>query len=290
MKKQIISGFSLILIVLAVFLGSQALFTVDETEQTIITQLGKYKRSIREPGLHVKVPLLQQVHKLEKRILSSDAEPAEYLTLDKKRLVVNHVTRWRIADPLRFFITVRDEVGARARLDDLVFSELRRELASREFGEVISEKREPVMEAVAARTAEKAKQFGIEVVDVRVKRADLPTEVQSSVFARMVAERERIAKRYRSEGAEESAKIRAETDKEKTIILAKAYEERQKLRGKGDAQATKIYAAAFGQEPEFYSFLRSLEAYEKFLGEKSVVMLSTDSALLKYLRGHRIKE
>ena len=290
MKIEIVSGFSLILIALAVFLGSQALFTVDETEQAIITQLGKYKRSIQQPGLHLKLPFLQQVHKLEKRILASDAEPAEYLTVDKKRLVVNHVTRWRIADPFQFFITVRDEVGARARLDDLVFSELRRELASREFGEVISEKREPVMEAVAARAAEKAKQFGIEVVDVRVKRADLPTEVQASVFARMVAERERIAKRYRSEGAEESAKIRAETDKEKTIILAKAYEESQRRRGEGDAQATRIYAAAFGQDPEFYSFLRSLEAYEKFLGEKSVLMLSADSALLKYLRGHRTKE
>jgi len=283
MKTQILSGFSLILIALAVFVGSQALFTVDETEQAIITQLGQFKRSILQPGLKVKIPFLQQVHKLEKRILASDADPAEYLTLDKKRLVVNHVTRWRIVDPFRFFITVRDEAGARARLDDLVFSELRQELASREFAEIIAAEREPVMEAVAARAAEKAKQFGIQVVDVRVKRADLPTEVQASVFARMVAERERIAKRYRSEGEEEAAKLRAETDKEKTIILAKAYEESQKRKGEGDAQATRIYATAYGRDPEFYSFRRSLEAYDKFLSEKSVVVLSADSILLKYL-------
>ncbi|MBI2544804.1 MAG: protease modulator HflC, partial [Candidatus Rokubacteria bacterium] len=248
---------------------SQTLFTVGEWEQALIIQLGEHRRTIREPGLHWKLPLAQQITRIERRILSSDADPAEYLTLDKKRMLVNHVTRWRITDPLQFFKTVRDEAGARARLDDLVFSELRREIASRDFAELITAHREPAMEAVASRTAEKARQFGIDVVDVRVKRADLPTEVQASVFARMVAERERIAKRYRSEGAEESAKIRAETDKERTIILARAYEESQRRRGEGDAQATRLYGSAFGQDPEFYGFVRSLEAYEKFLGEKS---------------------
>lgn len=284
MRLRIFSAFGLVLLVAVLILGSQTLFTVGEWEQALIIQLGQFRRAIREPGLHWKIPFLQQVNKLERRILASDAEPAEYLTLDKKRVVVNHVTRWRITDPLQFFITVRDEAGARARLDDIVFSELRQELASREFAEIIAAQREPVMEAVAARTAEKARQFGIEVVDVRVKRADLPGEVQASVFARMVAERERIAKRYRSEGAEESAKIKAETDKEKTIILAKAYEESQRRRGEGDAQATRIYAASFGQDPEFYGFIRSLEAYEKFLGDKSTVLLSSSSRLLRYLR------
>ncbi len=146
------------------------------------------------------------------------------------------------------------------------------------------------MEAVATRAREKADQFGIEVVDVRIKRADLPTEVQASVFARMVAERQRIAKRYRSEGAEESAKIRAETDKERTIILAKAYERSQRLRGEGDAQATRVYGMAFGQDPEFYGFVRSLEAYDKFMGDKTTILLSPDSDLLRYLTRSGLKK
>jgi len=271
-------------VALALFIaGTQTLFTVGQWEQAIIIQLGQFKRTVQEPGLNWKIPFVQQVHKIERRILSSDSESSEYLTLDRKRVLVNHVTRWRISDPLRFYITVRDEVGARARLDDLVFSELRREIASRDFGDLIAAQREPAMEAVTGRAAERAKQFGIEVVDVRIKRADLPTEVQASVFARMVAERERIAKRYRSEGSEEAAKIRADTDKERTILLAKAYEASQRARGQGDAEATRIYGAEFGKEPEFYSFVRSLEAYEKFLGEKSTVLLSPDSRLLRYL-------
>lgn len=290
MRLRIFSRFGVVLLGVLLILGSQTLFTVGEWEQALIIQLGQFRRAIQEPGLHWKTPFLQQVNKLERRILASDAEPADYLTLDKKRVVVNHVTRWRITDPLQFFITVRDEAGARARLDDIVFSELRQEMASREFAEIIAAQREPVMEVVAARTAEKAKQFGIDVVDVRVKRADLPGEVQASVFARMVAERERIAKRYRSEGAEESAKIKAETDKEKTIILAKAYEESQRRRGEGDAQATRIYAVSYGQDPEFYGFVRSLEAYEKFLGAKSTVLLSADSRLLRYLRSSQVLE
>jgi modulator of FtsH protease HflC len=270
-------------LILALVVGRQTIFTVSQWEQALIIQLGQFKRTIQEPGLHWKIPFVQQLHKLEKRILSSDSESSEYLTLDRKRVLVNHVTRWRINDPLRFYITVREEVGARARLDDLVFSELRREIASRDFGELIAAEREPAMEAVAKRAAERAKQFGIEVVDVRIKRADLPTEVQASVFARMVAERERIAKRYRSEGSEEAAKIRADTDKERTIILAKAYEGSQRARGKGDGEATRIYGAEFGKDPEFYGFTRSLEAYERFLGEKSTVLLSPDSRLLRYL-------
>ncbi|HEY7317397.1 MAG TPA: protease modulator HflC [Candidatus Binatia bacterium] len=272
------------LVLIAVLVvGVQTVFTVAQWEQAIIIQLGQFKRTIQEPGLHWKIPFVQQVHKIDRRILSSDSESSEYLTLDRKRVLVNHVTRWRINDPLRFYVTVRDETGARARLDDLVFSELRREIASRDFGDLIAEQREPAMEAVAARTAEKAKQFGIDIVDVRIKRADLPSEVQASVFARMVAERERIAKRYRSEGSEESAKITAETDKEKTIILAKAYGESQRIRGKGDALATRVYGEEFGKDPEFYGFLRSLEAYEKFLDGKSTILLSPDSRLLRYL-------
>jgi len=269
--------------ILAALLVPQVCFVVDETDQVIITQFGEYKRTVKEPGLHVRAPGIQTVNRFEKRTLSSDAAPAEYLTLDKKRVVVDHVTRWRIADPLTFFKTVRDVFSARARLDDIVFSELRRAIAEREFADIISSKREEVMELVADSAARQATQFGIEVVDVRVQRADLPPEVQQSVFARMVAERERIAKRYRSEGEEEAAKIRAETDKQRTIILAQAYEESQKLRGSGDAQATRIAAEAFGQDVEFYRFLRSLEAYETMLVENGELILSSDAELLRYL-------
>ncbi|MBI4524100.1 MAG: protease modulator HflC [Deltaproteobacteria bacterium] len=284
MKRKLFSPITLVTLLAALLvLANQTVFTVGQWEQALIIQLGQFRRTIDEPGLHWKIPFVQQLHKIERRILSSDSESSEYLTLDRKRVLVNHVTRWRISDPLQFYISVRDEVGARARLDDLVFSELRQEIASRDFGDIIAEQREPAMERVAGRTAEKAKQFGIHVVDVRIKRADLPSEVQASVFARMVAERERIAKRYRSEGAEESAKITAETDKEKTIILAKAYEESQRRRGEGDALATRVYGEATGKDPEFYGFIRSLEAYEKFLGDKSTILLSPDSRLLRHL-------
>jgi len=287
MIGKIFSSIGVLLVVALMIIGSQTFFIVGEWEQSLVLQLGQFKYAIQKPGLNWKIPFIQQAIIFERRILASDAEPAEYLTKDKKRVVVDHVTRWRIKDPLEFYKTVRDESGARARLDEIVFSELRGELASRQFAAIIAAEREPAMEAVAARAAEKAKEFGIDVVDVRVKRADLPREVQESVYSRMRAERERISKRYRSEGEEEAAKIRADTDKDKTIILAKAYEESQRRRGEGDAQATTIYGSAYGQDPEFYSFVRSLDAYDKFLGKKSTVLLSEDSPLLKYLADSR---
>ncbi len=281
--KKLFSGLGLVLVVVLLIVGGQTVFIVGEWEQALIIQLGKFKRAIQEPGLNWKIPFIQQAITLERRILASDAEPQEYLTMDKKRVVVDHVTRWKIAEPLLFYKTVRDEAGARARLDEIVFSELRAELANREFASIIASEREPAMEEVALRSSDKAMEFGIDVVDVRVKRADLPNEVQESVYARMRAERQRISKRYRSEGAEESAKITATTDKEKTIILAKAYEESQRRRGEGDAEATAIYGKAYGADPEFYSFVRSLDAYDKFLGKKSTILLSQDSRLLQYL-------
>lgn len=287
---RIFSGIGILLFLVLVIVGSQTFFIVGEWEQALLLQLGKYKRVIQEPGLNWKSPFLQQVIMLERRILASDAQPAEYLTIDKKRVVVDHVTRWRIKDPLQFYKTVRDETGAKARLDEIVFSEIRGELASREFAAIIAEEREPAMQAVTARARLKALEYGINVIDVRVKRADLPREVQESVYSRMRAERERISKRYRSEGAEEAAKIRAGTDKEKTIILAKAYEISQRRRGEGEAQATTIYSSAFSQDPEFYSFIRSLEAYDKFLGKKSTILLKQDSRLLQYMADSRIKK
>jgi hypothetical protein len=185
---------------------------------------------------------------------------------------------------------VHSEIGAQTRLQQIVVSELRDELAKHSLSEIISIQREPIMEAVAARAAEKLKEFGIELIDVRVKRADLPEEVQTSVFERMKAERQRKAKEYRAEGEEKALKIRADADKERTIILAEAYEESQKLRGEGDAEATRIYAQAFGKDPEFYDFLRSLEAYENFLVGETTLVLSSDSELFKYLDSSKPKE
>ncbi len=280
-------------VVVALIVWSQTVFTVDVTKQAIITQFGEYIRTIDEPGLNFKVPFIQAVHPFEKRVLVSDAPPAEYLTLDKKRLVIDSYTRWRIINPLQFYKAVRNELGALARLDGIVFSELRTELASHNFREIIGVQREPIMETVAQRAGVIVGEFGIELIDVRIKRADLPWEVQGSVYARMVAERERIAKLYRAEGEERARIIRAEADKEAVIILAIAYKVSKTLRGEGDAEATGVYAEAFEKDPEFYSFLRTLEAYEKFLVGGTTLVLGSDSELFKYLespRGRNVTE
>ena len=236
-----------------------------------------------QPGLHTKVPFVHTVHRFDRRVLATDAQPAEYLTLDKKRVVVDYVARWRIADPLAFFKSVRTLEGARARIEDITFSELRRELASQDFAPVTSELREPTMAAVAQSSRERMTSFGIALIDVRIKRADLPTEVQQSVFARMVAERSRIAKRYRSEGEEEAAKLRAETDKQRDIMLAQAYERGQRLRGEGDAAAAAIYASAYEQDPRLYLFLRTLEAYDEMLTPDTLLVLPGDAAMFRLL-------
>jgi len=272
-------------IVVALLVLSQTVFVVGEWQQAVITQFGKPVRTIREPGLYVKVPVVQTLSRFERRILATDVQAAEYLTLDKKRLAVDHVSRWRISDPLEFYRTVRDTRGAMARLDDIIFARLRQEIAKHNFADFIREKREGIMQVVTAGTREMAASFGIEVVDVRIKRADLPTEVQASVYARMRAERERIAKRYRAEGEERARKIRASADKEREILVAKAYEESQRMIGEGDAQAIATYARAFGQDPEFYGFLRRLESYEKIFAGGTTVVLSPDSDLLRYLQG-----
>jgi modulator of FtsH protease HflC len=272
-------------IVVALLVLSQTVFVVSEWQQALITQFGKPVRTIREPGLYVKVPVVQTLSRFERRILATDVQAAEYLTLDKKRLAVDHISRWRISDPLEFYRTVRDTRGAMARLDDIIFARLRQEIAKHNFADFIREKREGIMQVVTAGTREMAASFGIEVVDVRIKRADLPTEVQASVYARMRAERERIAKRYRAEGEERARKIRASADKEREILVAKAYEESQRMIGEGDAQAIATYAPAFSQDPEFYGFLRRLESYEKIFAGGTTVVLSPDSDLLRYLQG-----
>jgi membrane protease subunit HflC len=282
--KQIVIGVLVIAVALWVLIP-QVLFTIDEREQVIITQLGAYIRTITDPGLYAKLPFVQTVHRFDKRVLATDAAPAEYLTLDKKRLVVDYVARWRIKDPLTFYISVATLDGARARIEDIVFSGLRQAISSQDFAPVTSEQREPTMEAVANAARARTQAFGIDLIDVRIKRADLPREVQQSVFARMVAERERISKRYRSEGEEEAAKLRAETDKQREIILAQAYDRSQRLQGEGDGAATAIYASAFEQNPRFYFFIRTLEAYDDILTPETLLVLPGDAAMFRLLNG-----
>jgi modulator of FtsH protease HflC len=282
--KQTVIGLLVVFAALWVLIP-QLFFTIDEREQAIITQLGAYIRTITEPGLHAKIPFVQTVHRFDKRVLATDADPAEYLTLDKKRLVVDYVARWQIKDPLAFFISVATLDGARARIEDIVFSELRQAISGQDFAPVTSEHREPTMDAVANAARARTAAFGIELIDVRIKRADLPREVQQSVFARMVAERGRIAKRYRSEGEEEAAKLRAETDKQREIILAQAYERGQRLQGEGDAAATAVYASAYEQNPRFYTFVRTLEAYDDILTPETLLVLPGDAAMFRLLSG-----
>jgi membrane protease subunit HflC len=270
-------------VVAALILAMGSMFKIDETEQGIVTQFGQYKWSATEPGLHFKTPFIQDVHRMERRVIGRDTSQGDYLTLDKKKLVADPVVRWRIVDPLLFFKTVRDEVRASLRLDDIVRSEMRSEISSHQFGDIIGNGRTPLMLAVTTRVQEKAKDYGIHVVDVRIKRADLPRDVQESVFQRMRAERDREAKRYRSEGAEEASKIRATTDKEVTILLAKAYQEAEKLEGEGDGDSTRIYASAYNKDSEFYALVRTLEAYEKSITPETEIVMSTDSELFRYM-------
>jgi membrane protease subunit HflC len=265
------------------WIGWDSFYIVDEGTLAIVTRFGEYQVSRLAPGPYLKTPLADTVVRMQRRILVSNTPQAEYLTLDKKKLVADPVARWRIVDPLLFFKTVQDELRAARRLDDIVKSEMRSEISSHQFGDIIGNGRAPLMLAVTTRVREKAREYGIYVVDVRIKRADLPRDVQESVFQRMRAERDREAKRYRSEGAEEAAKIRARTDKEVTILLAKAYQEAEKLKGEGDGDSTRIYAAAYGKDSEFYTFTRTLEAYEKSISPDTEVVLSTGSELFRYL-------
>jgi membrane protease subunit HflC len=264
---------------------AQTAFTIGEREQGIVVQFGNPKRIVQEPGLYFKLPFVQTLVRVDKRVLSTDAaRTAEYLTLDKKRVMVDQVSRWRITNPLEFYRSVRDLQRAQARLDDNIAARLRQEIAAHNFLDLVRQKREQIMETVTKDVRETVKSFGIEVLDVRIKQVDLPQEVQASVFARMRAERERIAKRYRAEGEERAREIRAGADREREIIVATAYETSQKLSGEGDAEASAIYAGAFGQDQEFYAFTRRLQAYEKILSNGTTLVLPPDSELLRYLQ------
>jgi membrane protease subunit HflC len=285
MKKS--SALIGIVIVLTLLALPQFLFTVDQTQDALVLMLGKPIRTIHEPGLNIKIPFAQQVIYFDNRVLEYDAAAKEVITRDKKTLVMDNYAKWRIKDPLKFYQTMRSEIGAQSRLDDIIYSNLRAELGKYTLAQVVSENRSHIMEDVTRDTNEKALSYGIEVVDVRIKRADLPPENEKSVYDRMKAEREQVAKRYRSEGEEVAIRIRAEADKERTIILAEAKRKSQELKGEGDALATKIYAEAFQKDPDFFEFIRTMEAYKESLGAETLMVISPDSEFFKYFKQSR---
>jgi membrane protease subunit HflC len=262
---------------------TQATFRVDQWKQAIVLQLGEPVRTVREPGLYLKLPLVQNVLYFDKRLLNYDAAPKEILTRDKQNLLVDNYSRWRIHDPLQFYRSVRDENGAQSRLDDIVYSNVRETLGRHSLRDVVSDQRAELMEQVTKRSDAKAREYGIEIVDVRVKRADLPEKNEQNVFNRMRTERERLARKYRAEGEEESRKIRSGSDKEVQILLADARQQAEIFRGEGDARAVEVFADAYSRDPEFYEFLRTLEAYRKTIGEGTTVILSPHSEFFRFL-------
>lgn len=259
-------------------------FTVPQWWQAMVVQLGDPVRIVQEPGLYFRLPLVQQVLYFDRRLLDYDAAPNEVLTRDKQQLVVDNYTRWRIVDPLQFYRSVRDERGAQSRLDDIVYSNVRETLGRHTLREIVSEKRSALMREVTERSDRSARQYGIEVIDVRMRRADLPAKNEQNVFNRMRTERERQAKKFRAEGDEEARKIRSESDKQVQILLAEARREADITRGAGDAQAIKIFADAYARDPDFYAFVRTLEAYRATLPEGTTAILSPDSDFLRLLR------
>jgi len=274
----------LVIIVLGLIVFFTTVFIVDEREQVVILQLGKPVRTITEPGLYFKLPIpFQNAITFDDRLLEYDVAPEEVLSKDKKTLIVDNYVRWRISDPLLFLKTVQAIPNAVTRLDDIVYSELRQELGKHNMSEIIFETREEIMEIVTKASDKSTDQYGIKVVDVRIKRVDLPRENEESIYARMDAERKRQANKFRSEGEEEAQKIRALTEKDKTIILATAYKESQEIRGEGEAKALEIYANAFNKDPDFYEFTRTLEAYKKIIDKKTTLILPADSKLFKTL-------
>jgi membrane protease subunit HflC len=274
--------------VFAVFIAAGAmLFTVDQRQYAIVFQLGEIKEVIKEPGLSFKWPLIQNVRYFDRRILTMDSvEPERFLTAEKKPVLVDSFVKWRIADVNQYYISVGgDELLARTRLAQTVNSGLREEFGRRTVHDVVSGARDKIMEDVQKKADADARAIGVEIVDVRLKRVDLPPEVSESVYRRMETERKRVANELRSQGAAEAERIRADADKQREVIVAEAYRDAQKIKGEGDAKAAATYGKAFGENPEFYAFYRSLEAYRQSFSNKNDVMVVDPSAdFFKYLK------
>lgn len=273
------------LVGLGIFLLLQCVFVVDQTERAILLQLGKpIGDASYGPGLHFKLPFIQNVIFFDSRVLEYDAPIAEIITLDKKNMVVDNFSRWRIVDALTFYQTVRNIPGGLSRIDDIVYSQMREALGRYTFTEIVATERSTIMEEVTTKSNVLLKEYGVHIIDVRIKRTDLPQENQNSIYGRMQAERERQAKQYRSEGREEATKITTAADKTRTIMLAEANREAEALRGEGEAVATGIYAQALERDPEFYEFVRTMDAYKKTMAGQTQFVLTPDSTFFKYLQ------
>lgn len=275
------------------FLGSSAIYIVDERQQAILFQLGEVIDVKTEPGLYFKIPIAQNVRFFEKRILTMDTEePERFITSEKKNVLVDLFVKWRIVDVKQYYISVRGDEGlAQTRLAQTINASLRDEFGNRTVHDVVSGERDVIMEIMRQKADSDARSIGVEVVDVRLKRVDLPQEVSESVFRRMEAERKRVANELRSTGAAESEKIRADADKQREIILAEAYREAQKTMGDGDSQAAATYATAFQKDPEFYAFWRSIDAYKQsFKNKGDMLVLEPTSEFFKYLKSPSINK
>lgn len=269
------------------FLGSSSLYIVDQRQQAIVFQLGEVVDVKSAPGLYFKLPLVQNVRFFESRIMTMDTvEPERFITSEKKNVLVDLFVKWRIVDVKQYYISVRgDEMLAQTRLAQTVNSSMRDEFGNRTVHDVVSGERDKIMEIMRQKADNDARKIGVEVVDVRLKRVDLPMEVSESVYRRMEAERKRVANELRSTGSAESEKIRADADRQREVLLAEAYRTAQDVKGQGDAKSSSIYAAAFQQNPEFYSFYRSLEAYKNtFANKTDMMVLEPSSDFFKYLK------
>ena len=262
-----------------VLLGAM-IFTVDQRQHAIVFQLGEVREVISEPGLYFKWPMIQNVRYFDKRILTLDsAEPERFITSEKKNVLVDSFVKWRIVDPKLYYVSVAgEEARARTRLAQTVNAGLREEFGKRTVHDVVSGERDKIMEQMREKADQDARKIGVQIVDVRVKRVDLPSEVSESVYRRMEAERKRVANELRSEGSAEAEKVRADADRQREVIVAEAYRDAQKVKGEGDAQAAKIYADAFGQDPKFANFYRNLEAYKQTFSSKGDVVVVDPSS------------
>ena len=285
--KKILIG---IIVVLGV-VAFQSLFVVKEVNQAIVLQFGDPKKIITKPGLNVKIPFIQNVVYIDRRVLYLDNPSEEVIAADQKRLIVDAFTRFRIVDPLKFYISVGNENVARSRLATIINSRIRSVLGTQELATLLSVDREKQMATIQQNVNTEAQNFGINIIDVRIKRADLPQANSEAIYKRMQTEREREAKEFRAEGAEMAAKITSTADKEVTVILANANKQSEIMKGEGDGQRNRIFANAFGRDPQFFGFYRAMQSYEKALiGGDTSLILSPDSDFFKFFGKTGIKK
>lgn len=275
--------FGMIAVGIVLILSLFSLYTVNPREQVLLLQFGAPKQLVTEPGLHVKIPFLQQIQYIPKMLLNLDAPAEEVIAQDKKRLVVDAFARWKIVDPLRFYQSLYDQETAIIRLTPILSSDVRRVLGSKTFADMLSGRRAALMDEIRDETNRNTVSYGIKIVDVRIRRADLPPQNSQAIYRRMQQERTREANEFRAEGEEISKRVRARADREVTVLTAEATRESEILRGQGDAEKTKVLGAAFSQDADFFAFYRSLEAYQDALpGDNTTMVLSPTGEFFRY--------